>query len=446
MLYTLSLTEFRRALTEKQRKNEYWFAQYSGIVGNISRFWLEELGPQKAVIMFFVLGRSLYFHKEAAQIWSYQFLDGVRQQDGQLVCTGVGMSENTLRKHLKELIEADFLDVYAAKSTRGTESEARLFAINCKKIMSRPLESTEKNMLAIPKKLKESSESGDSQNLRGGLPNFGGHNICNSNRRSKLLLSPPSGEPGTGVVVPIPKKRTNAAPTQREERSAEEVISKVAHIHEARRVVRTAAAETKSPWLLSQREVQALFDRKMAMYHPDEPRLMVTGKEYGFLKKRLKDSAPKDFTDFVDWTLRHWHSTAMSSRRSAAKKLEAGGARPVAPMSLTPDFAQLAYRYPYFLKVYQSSIAERRESDREDAQQETVRRLQARVANAEQTNKQLRRRLQDRAKPSTPEPVSATRVTRTSVVRPTGQVGGDYDDLPTWEEMNEKGQRHAKQR
>ena len=412
MLVTLDGPEFKRVTVEKGAVQEVNYAKFSVVAGTISQYWLSKMEPQKVMILTWVLARTLFYKKEAVRIWKDQFINGIERRDGSgMVCEGCGLTRNTVAKHLRQLVEEDFIHAY--RSVRnGVESEARLFEINVNKLIEPIEQNGGETMLAKPKVPREPRSKspilGSTKRREGGTPSGGGHNICINNRLDKSNLSPLRSEVGTRVLA-IPKKG-RAAPSYATEERVEDVVRAVAHRHEQVRSVRASAAQNKAPWLLSKEEMQAVIDKATYAYYPDEPRMVVTNKEYGFLKKRLKESAPKSFTEFIDWVIRYWHSIAKQNRNAAMRRGLNGTEDKSTPLDMSPSFSQLVYRLPYFLKAYSNFLAERRSDANDEAEAKQRKRLEARAAEAEKQAAELRTRLRDR---NAQKPVVATRITRT---------------------------------
>lgn len=450
MLFTLDGPEFKRVSREKEAINEINYSKFSVLAGVIAQYWLTKIEPQKLTVLMFVMGRTLQFKKEAAQIYNFQFQKGVkRKEDDGIICVGTGLSHNTVRKHLSALVEDDFINAYRLVRN-GVEGDAKLFEININKFFEPVVENGGVQVIPEPKKprIPRSGEPvlGSTKNRYGGLPRIGNHNICINNGLDKSNLSPTSGEQSLSRLPVAKNKRV--APTRIRLESAADVVSAVAHIHEQKRMVRASAAETKSPWLLSKDEVQAVIDRTMLAYCPDEPRMIVTGKEYGFLKKRLKESAPKSFTEFIDWTIRYWHSVAKQNRNAAKKRGLNGMEEKSEALAMSPNFAQLVYRLPYFMKAYSNFLAERRSDAHEEAEDKQRKRLEARTAEAEKEAQALRNHLREKnaQKQRTPAP----RITRSAVKAPVAPRNIDdalfaEDNFAEWSGPQSTGsKRHAK--
>lgn len=442
MLHDITKAEFDETLEQKQRQDGRFLTEYVQVSGALFEFWLDELGPAKASIVGFILGRTLFYSKEAAQIWSYQFIDGIKKDGVGVVCKGVGLKQRAFREHLRELIEEDFLNVYRCADGRGNESEARLFAVNRDKLLGPLFANRSQNqMLAIPKKLRQTQsgqgEKADRQDLLGGVAENAPHNIYINRRRTKVLHSPTSGEdqPETELVLrggnirPLatPKRMRSTSPET--SKSAQEVLQSIAMKHSTGRQARVTQAKTKTPWTLSKQEMQAVVDEKMSAYHPDECRMIVTAKSHGWLKRRMKESAPKDFTDFIDWVLRFWSDTARRHRAAALKDTERN--RDI--MSAAPDFGEIAKRYPYFLRCYSNYIAERRVVDKDDMQSKEIVRLRRQLADKTESENSLRRQMRKTREQGTARPAPVRR--EVPAVEPS-PVEFD-DDLPDWETFNQ---------
>ena len=201
---------------------------------------------------------------------------------------------------------------------------------------------------------------------------------------------------------------------------------------------RVAAASTVAPWMMSKEQMQALFDKGMQTYFPKLPRVIVTGKEFGFLRKRLRETQPKDFAEFVDWALRYWTDTASKHRRAIMKGVVNGDSSKFdkEPMPQSPDFATLVYRLPYFLKVHSSYLAERMTRDTEDKADRRVARLERELAQERNTNRILsQRRTQARG----PEPRHQGTEEQQPRLTSQDQIDLGPEELPKWQDMGDGG-------
>ena len=293
---------------------------------------------------------------------------------------------------------------------------------------------------------------GGSKIYRGGGVKITPHNNIN-NRLTKVNLSARASRSGnviagtenvvTALRTPKKAKRSHEEETPAyvdPEVSAapREIVASIQRRARDVQGARVAAASTVSPWMLSKEQMQALFDKGMQTYFPSLPRVIVTGKEFGFLRKRLRETQPKDFAEFVDWVLRYWTDTASKHRRALMKGIVNGDTSKFdkEPMPQSPNFATLVYRLPYFLKVHSSYLAERMTRDSEEKTDRRVARLERELAQERNTNRILTQR-------RTP-----TRGTQEQHKQPEEQmpriqsnqpIDLGPEELPKWQDMGDGG-------
>lgn len=418
MLFKLKKEEFSAISRKKTQQSDEHATACWRVLGALTACWMRELGSQKLSIMFFVVNRTLYYRKEAEQIWQNQWQDGIVDSDGNPICDGIAMAKSTFRAHLKELIENDFLHAYACIEESGAENVAKLYEINFTKVLKPYVtEGSEMGLLPTPKRFKTGSkrESGSTENWEGGVPESGTlNNIIK--RLGKPNLS--AGVPRSGKVVagtddivadhphlrePKQKRRGRGdeSPAYEDppEPTGRALVQMIQNRDRTAKAERLKKAATREPWELSKLDLQALLDKAMKLYHPNEPRMLVTAKEHGMLRKRLKESAPKDFSDFIDWTIRSWYTLAVQNRRALMKDTERLAKNPRL-MGECPNFHDLAYRYPYFLKCHSNHVVGKRGVEQEQERdkkriavlEQQVRDAQQQATAAQRQVKVMRRR------------------------------------------------------
>lgn len=459
MLYVLSRQEFAAVSRQKKAQHDRYASLCWRVVGALTACWMRELGAQKLAIMMFVVNRTLYYRKEAEQIWGTHWQDGVVDGSGNSVCDGLGITEKTFRKHLNELIEQDFLTAWACKDGSNGENVGRLFAINCKKVLQpyttrgseMPILNTPKSMKQAQKEAENDVED-DGKIYRGGGVKITPHNNSikgltkvNLSARASRSGNVIAGTENVVTTLRIPKKakrnHEDETPTYVDPEVSAAPRDIVASIQRRSRDVqgaRVAAASTVAPWMMSKEQMQALFDKGMQTYFPKLPRVIVTGKEFGFLRKRLRETQPKDFAEFVDWVLRYWTDTASKHRRAIMKGVVNGDSSKFdkEPMPQSPDFATLVYRLPYFLKVHSSYLAERMTRDTEDKADRRVARLERELAQERNTNRILsQRRTQARG----PEPRHQGTEEQQPRLTSQDQIDLGPEELPKWQDMGDGG-------
>ena len=457
MLKMFGRCEFMSLVRQKTEQKDRYAVICWDVIGALTANWMTELGSQKTAIMLFLVNRTLYYRKEAQQVWHYQWYDGVVDRKGNKVCDGLGMSERTLRKHLNELIEADFVDAFCSTdSDNGSETTARLFAINFKKLLAPYHAGSDMPSLNKPKalkKLEKTSEIDDetgSKNCQEGVADFATHNSTYK-RFTKVNLSaraPRSGTVNAGTennapVMRVPRNKLSTETTpvylDPEVLTAREVAAAIVQRDRGMRAARVAKAVTTQPWMLTKKELQAMVDTQMEAYYPSEPRMLVTDKEFGLLKKRLKESQPKDFTGFLKHIFGHWTIIASQHRNAVMRNDNRRYNEKEIPR--IPCFKSLAYRLPYFLQCYSNFLADRRTVEKVEDDSREIKQLQRQLSQAKRENRVLSERSSRRTthpEPDEYEP-ARKRYTRNSAIKMVENATIDLgEELPTYEEIEER--------
>lgn len=229
------------------------------------------------------------------------------------------------------------------------------------------------------------------------------------------------------INLPVPKKPRT---TTQHGDSVAAVTAKVNAQYTARKAGLVRSASTKQAHRLTSAEFQAVVD-KVQKDAGLQHRMVVTAKEFGFLRKRLEQSPPSDMTEFISWVLRYW-TTIAQQHRAALRKNDDRKAAGEKGIPAHPDFASLAFRYPYFLKCFANFKAERTMQAKDDANereaklQETIRRQKEEISSL--------RRARPTSRPAMAPAEPAAPPARRPVSRRPAPVidylGGE--DLPEW--------------
>lgn len=184
--------------------------------------------------------------------------------------------------------------------------------------------------------------------------------------------------------------------------------------------------------------MQATLDGLQREFAPSSQRMMVTVKELGLLRKRMKENPPADLRGFLQHVVMYW--TTIARQHGAAVRKRATFKAGESAISSAHSFHELAYRYPYFLKVYASYVAGKAEEATQAELDAEKRRLQATIEKQAEDIKTLRRRAS--ARPATvsrsvrtPKPVAEPIAPRVDV--------DPFGDIPTWEEHEALEKQHV---
>lgn len=412
MLHTVSSREFLVLQHVKERYDESRVGYAVPIMAAITARWLAELKGPRLSVLLFIMNRTILCGKSAQRIAMAEFETGVKDEDF-VHCCGTGLSKSTITEALKWLQTEDFLSVYRTiTGTSGVESEPRMFEIDFKKLLHAG-ELSDKNCVVEVTEVDKSDTVAPRLLGRGGPGIRGGHNdiyigdyITSLNILDKTSLISPlafgsrkKANEKVGVEMFVGKQKKPRATLGYD--NAADAVAAIKQRDQQKQTTRVASAATKQPSVLTRQEMQAVFDKHATAISLGF-RLMVTSREYGFLKKRLADNPPKDFSDFVRWTLTYWGTMAQQNQAAVRKdrdRLVKGKTLPAAP-----HFYTFTYWYPYFFRAYQNHLAGKviETAPPVDEKDREIARLQRQVAQERHNTVILRRRPQ--AAPTPPEP------------------------------------------
>lgn len=421
MLHNVTEPEFLRLMMDKCRYKEGRAEMVAPLLRSLHAYWSERLEPLQTSILGYVIAQTYVMNKMAQRITIAEF------------AKGCNMGLNTARRHVHALTDDGFLHVYKTAGIAGSEKEARMFEIDCN-FMLRIDEEYAQMKRQHPEKGGPPSHSGSPPLSPRESPTYINYidselSIC----RDKSLLSVPSVRidggrielPEETTMLPTPKKPRAeiARPT-----SMAEVLATVQGKAVTARLARAASAGAKAPHQVDKLELQALLDKAMKTYAPTATRMVVTGKEFGFLRKRMKEAPPQNLEAFINWVVSYWTTIAHQNRMAKQRRAEEADKRTTSALPMAPDFASLCYRYPYFLKAFANHNAERTASDAAAKETTEVERLKRTLKAKDQDINVLRSEL-TRTKTVMRRTPTAPRIIATP--RPVRAELPDAD-LPEW--------------
>lgn len=441
MLHTVKEREFARLLREKERFVEEHYGDAALAFEVLYAKWAPILPPIQITILGFLVSRTLLCGRSAARI-------PVAELE-----SGVSASRNTVRDHLNILILLDLVHVFRTVSDeKETEKTARMFEIDCKKLhegseigQKAPSKLFGKGLVRtqnLPK--KEAERGGQNLTPRGSKidplniyinRNYVPHDLKQESNDSSARSSRIGGSREI-EMLPTPKKPRSSAPAKNE--SAADIIARVSATHAAKREARTARAQTSTPYTLTKAELQALIDTQQRLNAPGTLRMIVTTKEFGLLRKRLRESSPEDFGDFIGWVFRYWSTISNQHRKAIQRSAERSerGEKGIPP---SPDFASLAYRYPYFLKAYGNFQADRAREKAEEVEGATERKLRATIDRQSRAIEALNSQIK-RVNRRTTQP---TRLSQPAPQPRHDALDLGADELPEWSAPARKGMKNG---
>lgn len=441
MLHSVEDREFYDLAKRKDRKDAGNFQIGMRVLRALTTHWIGVLPAQQITILLFLWNRTLNFSKQGQQVFQYQFHKGVVNKDTeQRICAGLNMSDPTLRKHLNELCDANLIDIYRCVSANhGNESVPRLYEINCRNVLKGAEDDQGIAMLPTPKRLKNAGKGGPKILKEGGKDSWT-HKICIYNETAKAVIPPPASprrSERSAASLPTPRKArgldSSVCPSTDDlspSPTAKDVIRSIDARYTRNAASRTASAAAKKPWQVTKEEMQATLDGLQREFAPSSQRMMVTVKELGLLKKRMKENPPADLRGFLQHVVMHWPTLARQHGAAVRKRVafKAGESA----MSAAHSFHDLAYRYPYFLKVYANHLAGKAEETSQAELDAEKKRLQATIEKQAEDIQTLRRRA------TATRPAAISRQPRSArpapAVQPQRADVDPFGDIPTWEE------------
>lgn len=366
--------EIKKELT---KRNDEFFAQWVEFSSVLVKHWYSHFTVVEFQVLTFIAGRTLLFRKKAEAITRAQFYEGVRSGAGDPICSGCGVGETTLRRALKSLEDRGYIHVHAF-SDGVSEQVSRIYEILPQRLLMSFDISEVTNML---------NRAGIGR-LRGGVDGFDDENSLENSefspRQTPLTKrgTPPHevrvitdilhiSKTSTNVDVSAPSTPTNSGPilrTSRSRRKGQIAIDcnkpkvdlptsakdKLAALHNKQKALateRTTRAGRMPTIRWSTKDLQAVLDAARAQCGLSLPRIIVTAKPISTLHRRMLAAGVEDCLDFFTWALRNWNRVANANRKAKSRKMKTERVSD-SEMALSPNFQDLAYRFPYILAFY----------------------------------------------------------------------------------------------
>lgn len=434
MLIDITDKEYLTVRTNKSRRDEKVVDLTTAIVKAFGKRVLGKLSGGEVAAFLYLLTISICRGQLAREVTLKEFESGIRDDEDSDADIGTGKSRPTVRASLRSLCDSNLINIYRKPEHDGAENTSRIYEINFTAML---------NGGEIERILRGKSAFLVARNLQVPENNFTPLHTSNivtfmeNNGDTSISFlagsSLPDESHAKGVVaVPFVGKKKTTAPAPLGYASGAEAIAAVQARHRATQATRVAATASAAPSEIPRQDMQALFDKHSTALTIGY-RLMVTQREYGFLKKRLKENPPKDFSDMVRWSLTYWGTLAAQQRVSVRKDLGRKVVRKSLPEA--PHFSTFVYWYPYFLKSYQNhlsgqTLVEHAMAVADDKSERTIRALQARVQMAEKGTQILRRRLASRESPVATRPLPLP----SQIPRKEDDLGPD--EFPEWNDTN----------
>lgn len=433
---TRAYESVKRALVAKE---DSFFDDYVVCSSVLDKFWSSFLTYSELLVLRFIVGRTLLYRKRAESIGVSQFISGVAGRESGMVCHGVSLSENTVRRAIRALHEKGYVTIHCFKEG-NVECHARVYEVNTQRIVAeRNVEEITK-LLNRPRKVGAEPlpiEQGHPSPHLGGLTLLGKPNRYTSTNVEVSAATAPTKE--SGFLRTPRKPRKPIATDCKPEATPQELLDAITTRYRDNRESRSAAAKKPSAtkkW--TTQTLQALLDkaREAALEQGyTVPRVVVVAKNLNVLWKRMVDSGIDDALDFFTWTLCNWSTVASANKRAAVNRVKQTS-KAVTPMGMAPNFNDLAFRCPYILAFYNDRQYAEAEEERVEEQKRT--RLR-RATSASQEAAAQRRELiaeRDRAREEQirKEEEATVRAVRRSRSRPAAVDFADDEEIPVFKE------------
>jgi hypothetical protein len=385
-IYVLTKDQYQRARARKERQHQDEYAGlYVEAMYALGRIGSGPLGISGFMTMFYLINRTVRFNKLAQHITSRQFTQQITNAQTEYVYSSpLCLSQNAREKALRDLAERDFLHIYRCEDV--TAGFAPIYEIECKTLLGYSVKDEKTDMPLRELKTKRAQDLAQTrvENTQKPLPSVGGeppHLLGGKNtdtKKSKSFMS------------------SNRSATDETSLSARDKVDQIMERHAQARSTRTASASAKPAYLITKDEAQAVVDSVMRDYYATLPRVIVTHKDFGLLRKRMKESAPSNFREFIAYIASSW-STIVQQNTKAQQKRQRSGDKVGESLGAAFNIRDLALRYPYFLKIFVNGTVSAQAAVESSAEVE-LRRVRSRLQNTETENAKLRQLV--RTKPS----------------------------------------------
>ena len=372
---------------------------------SITHHLLSKLSGSELAVLMCLLSLTIASGRIARDISIREFAEGMEDDEKNKVVCGTGLSENSIRAALKSLHNDGLVSIYREVKVDARDNSARVFEINFNRLDLGLAGKLKAYTYETPQEPPAKIEVPPAKIEGGFISNYVTH-VSGIGVTSNSFLAG-SGETQQEDSVGYVGKKVNTvqgAPSP----TVKGLIDSMQAAANAVRDTRAIVASSKNPADINKAEMQAIFDREgKAAALPY--RLMVTQREYGFLRKKLKENPPANFPDMVRFSLTYWAILSRQNRKAAIAG-KTGAAHKSLPEA--PHFQTFSYWYPYFFRVYQNHLAGQSTVALEDAknkgQDTRVKALERQLVESEKANAVLRSRVvKARAAPPPPQPVAA---------------------------------------
>lgn len=370
--HTLPNPAYNHMRKVKETSHDDYYGLYMDAMRALHDVYFDQLQLSHLSVFLFILGRTLRYNKIAQAISTGQFINGVHNIDGVTLSRGTGLSLTTVRSSTAALSELGLIEAYrCGLESRGAPT---LYEINCKNLLGFAVFNEKTGMPIRELSTKRAQKNDEIRKDRG-----------SKKQESPLPMVTREKNRSITQISKSSLSATRSAPAERP-LSGRELVDQIQSKGRALRTSRIASAAAKPAHLVSREEMQAMLDQIMQMYHPDRPRVVITLKSFGMMRKQLKTHTLPDLQIFLDRTVANW--TEIHSQHSRARSKQARNGDTSALKNALPaafDFDTLAYRLSYFVKVFTTSRVNSTSKVRQDCEKDVVDQLKSELSRTRQT-------------------------------------------------------------
>lgn len=326
------------------RKDPSYFGLYTSVSMRLDRFGPTMFNNIELQVLRFILGRTLSYSKKGEIISKSQFLDGIQGDTG-MVTSGCGLTENTMRKAVKSLVDTGILTAHAFQD-EGRETYSRIYEVNPETILQ-DVEEQESTMFD-EKEPRPLPRRGSPPSHRVGVIS----NISINNKPSSIE---------EGSAQPSARRAKRAIAVDCNPRELVERISATAKAKQATRSTTAGGAVPKKRWTTV--EIQAVLDTARSRAQEQGftvPRVVVVAKALPKLHLYMLKKEVENVLDTLTWMLCNWGMVASANRAAKARQTKITQATQ-SVMSTVPNFNDLAYRFNYLHTFYLEREVEKQE-------------------------------------------------------------------------------------
>lgn len=408
-------------------KNAYWKVRARKSTQHTTEYRLLDVFVMRAIranhlfrldsaalaLLLYLTNRTTRFCKVAEAIYAGTFDKPIEDPEtGEEIACALNMADTTRERALKRLTESGYVKVYRCENR--SLGLPPIYEVDCAMILGYPIKDEETDMplrealSAGAKARAEARIAAKAEKLAGR-----GREISLSDREKqqaregeKLSRNLREPTPQSAVTKPRdiqPRERATSLSASRGARAeprstASEKLKQLQSAAIAKQTVRLASAAAKPAHQITKEELQALLDTAREQFASlGFPRTVVTGKTLAVLRRRLKATPPDDLRKFIQQTMITWADFVARYNRMATKRAKDGDLSALQhPFGKYFNVEDLAYRYPYLLKVYQNTGGAAPAAETDTAKLE-IDRLRRALAATKQEKAAVERLLRERS-------------------------------------------------